>query len=466
MTKEKARVWAGLFVATLLFAPGAKAQAVRHVNTASGILVNGGTSATGPTVNLSIASGGIANSSLANSSLTVSPSTGLSGGGTVSLGGSVSLGIDTSVVPRLGSANNFTATQTISSGDLSISNGNLDLRSTSGSNAGVLTLGGSPFLHSFGIFNTFLGTNAGNFTMGGTGANTGIGFQVLQNNTTGNANTAIGVSALRQNTSGSDNTAIGIGALLLNTTGGANTALGANALLSNTTGLANAAIGGGALFSNTTGSSNIAVGPGAGTNLTTGDFNIDIGNDGTAGEANTIRIGTTAHTPTFIAGISGVATGLSGAFTVLVDANGQLGTTSSSRRFKYDIQDMGETSGDLWRLRPVTFRYKQAQNGGAHPLQYGLIAEEVADVYPGLVQFDSTGQPNAVLYHVLPVLLLNEAKKQHQLIEELKAANGALREQVAQLKEEQTEIRQLRAEVEGLKAAIGRQSTSQAVALK
>jgi len=97
------------------------------------------------------------------------------------------------------------------------------------------------------------------------------------------------------------------------------------------------------------------------------------------GESNTIRIGNQFNNKTFIAGISGVTTGGTGA-AVLVDANGQLGTISSSRRFKDDIQDMGDASSDLMKLRPVTFRYKQAQEDGSHPLQYGLVAEEVAEV--------------------------------------------------------------------------------------
>jgi hypothetical protein len=63
---------------------------------------------------------------------------------------------------------------------------------------------------------------------------------------------------------------------------------------------------------------------------------------------------------------------------------------------------MGDASTDLMKLRPVTFRYKQAQEDGSHPLQYGLVAEEVAAVNPGLVQFDKDGNPQTVLYHVLP----------------------------------------------------------------
>jgi len=188
-----------------------------------------------------------------------------------------------------------------------------------------------------------------------------------------------------------------------------------------------------ALFSNTTGTRNIGIGLGAGDLLTTGDHNIDIGAivEGVAGESNTIRIGNVnVNNRTFIAGISGVATGLPGT-AVFVDANGQLGTISSSARFKDDIQDMGDASSDVMKLRPVTFRYKQAQEDGSHPLQYGLVAEEVAQVNPGLVQFDKDGQPQTVLYHLLPALLLNELQKEHQKIEDqekqLKAQEERLR---------------------------------------
>jgi hypothetical protein len=69
------------------------------------------------------------------------------------------------------------------------------------------------------------------------------------------------------------------------------------------------------------------------------------------------------------------------------------------------------------QLRRVTFRYKQAQADGSHPLQCGLIAEEVAKVYPELVQYSATGEVNTVLYHELLALLLNEVQKQPAQIE-------------------------------------------------
>jgi hypothetical protein len=88
------------------------------------------------------------------------------------------------------------------------------------------------------------------------------------------------------------------------------------------------------------------------------------------------------QTQTFIAGISGV--NVSGV-PVLISSSGQLGIASSSRRFKTDIEDMGDSTNNLMRLRPVTYRYKQPFEDGSQPLQYGLIAEEVADIYPELV---------------------------------------------------------------------------------
>ena len=118
---------------------------------------------------------------------------------------------------------------------------------------------------------------------------------------------------------------------------------------------------------------------------------------------------------TYIAGITGVWVGSS--LPVYVNANGQLGTIQSSRRYKEDIQNIGAASNALMQLRPVQFRYKQAAPDGSKPLQFGLIAEEVAQVYPELVVRDKEGQIESVQYQQLPAMLLNELQKQHQTIE-------------------------------------------------
>lgn len=118
---------------------------------------------------------------------------------------------------------------------------------------------------------------------------------------------------------------------------------------------------------------------------------------------------------------------------VVVDRNGQLGTISSSRRFKEEIEDMGDATNGLLRLRPVMFRYKGGHPGQSKPREYGLIAEEVAEVYPDLVVRASTGQIDTVQYHKLVPMLLNELQSQHRSIEAIKAENAELKNRLKTL---------------------------------
>src|SRR5262249_31630308 len=151
----------------------------------------------------------------------------------------------------------------------------------------------------------------------------------------------------------------------------------------------NTAIGYFALNENTTGSGNTALGFLAGSALTTGSNNIDIGNPGVTGESNTIRIGRTENqTATFVSGISGatVPTGVA----VIVDADGHLGTTTSSARFKEAITPMDKASEAILALKPVTFRYKNELDPTGIP-QFGLVAEDVEKVNPDLVARDDEG---------------------------------------------------------------------------
>jgi len=264
--------------------------------------------------------------------------------------------------------------------------------------------------------------------------NTATGESALHDNSTGIDNVAIGTAALTANTIGLNNTASGAWALTSNTEGNLNTANGQSALLSNTTGSSNTAVGEESLWSNTTGSQNIAIGYRAGYQIT-GVLNIAIGNEGVAGESNTMRFGTINQHRTFVGGIRGVQTDVADAVNVVIDSNGQLGTVSSSLRYKEDVNDMGEASGRLLDLNPVTFRYKEARDSGEKPLEYGLIAEEVAEVFPDLVVFNSEGRPETVKYRLLSSLLLNELQKQHRQLNGQVAEIGELKEQLTELGE-------------------------------
>ena len=286
--------------------------------------------------------------------------------------------------------------------------------------------------------------------------NTADGAFALFSNTVGGFNTANGFQALFSNSSGNDNTAIGFQALFSNTLGAVNTAVGEFALTNNTTGGFNTAIGEDALVSNTTGIGNIALGAEAGSNLTTGNSNIDIGSLGLAGESNTIRIGNTeTQTATFIAGITGVDEG-SPTAVFINTTTGQLGTTppASSRRFKKEIKSMDQTSQAILALKPVTFHYKSDNTGVP---QFGLIAEEVADVNPDLVVCDNNGEIYTVRYDAVNAMLLNEFLKEHRKVERLEAtvahqAKG-METLSAQLKEQATQIQKVTAQVEMSKRA-------------
>ena len=117
----------------------------------------------------------------------------------------------------------------------------------------------------------------------------------------------------------------------------------------------------------------------------------------------------------------------------MVDSNGNLGTVSSSRRYKEDIQDMRDASDGLLRLRPVTFRYKEPFGDGSKPVQYGLIAEEVAEVYPDLVARSADGQIETVKYQLLDSMLLNELQKQNTTIAAQKEQIRSLEERLARV---------------------------------
>jgi len=253
----------------------------------------------------------------------------------------------------------------------------------------------------------------------------------------------VGSFAMTSNTSGSDNEAFGENALYNNVTGYENLAFGSNALAGNLSGFDNSAVGDYALYANTEGNYNMASGYASMYRNTTGLSNTAygyeslysnvIGNWNTAYGPNALYLGTTSsQTATFIAGINGVTA--AGGVPVIITPSGQLGTVTSSARFKFDVHSLGAVSDRLMSLRPVTFRYKESSPDGSHPVQYGLIAEEVAKVYPDLVQYDSQGKPFTVYYHLLTPMMLNELQKAHRQAETQEAEIQSLKSEVTAMR--------------------------------
>jgi len=254
--------------------------------------------------------------------------------------------------------------------------------------------------------------------------NTANGYQALLSNTGGglvggSLNTATGASALSSNTTGAGNTATGYGALADNTSD-FNTATGFGALNRNTSGTVNTAIGWAAL-ENSTGDSNIALGFGAGAQITTGNGNVAIG-----------VVGANVSDTTWIRNIYTTVQPVVGTDpdNVTVNSDGRLGRGNmSSRRYKHDIKPMDNASEAILALKPVTFRYNKEYDT-TQTLAYGLIAEDVAQVYPDLVGRNREGQPESVRYEQINAMLLNEFLKEHHKAQQQEATITQLKSTV------------------------------------
>ena len=269
-----------------------------------------------------------------------------------------------------------------------------------------------------------------------------MGYQALGSNTTGLNDTDLGL-----------NTAVGFQALA-HASGRrrANNGFGYQTLFNLTSGGSDVAIGANALLNLTTGDANTAVGAGAGSNLTSGNFNVFIGKALVPGTnaSNVICIGgdaagNNASLSCFIANIFGQTS--AGGVGVFINSNGRLGTSTSSRRFKEDIEPMGKASEAILALKPVRFHYKRELDADRIP-QFGLVAEDVEKVNPDLIVRDKDGKPYSVRYDQVNAMLLNEFLKEHRGVQDLEATIAK-----QQKDSQMTAVRQ-RTQIEALTAGL------------
>lgn len=273
--------------------------------------------------------------------------------------------------------------------------------------------------------------------------NTAFGTTV----TSGVENTVVGSQALGYGPNNGQNTIVGSLAGF-GVTGNGNTCVGDKTMNNNIGGDNNTALGYAAL-SYCGGDNNIGIGSVGGTKITSGSNNIEIGNQGTAEDHRIIRIGNVkTQEKTFVAGISGVT--LADGVEVVINGKGQLGTLTSSARFKDDIRPMSKASEALFSLRPVTFRYKKELDGKAIP-QFGLVAEQVEKVDPDLVARDEDGKPYSVRYEAVNAMMLNEFLKEHQTVSEQTRELSAQRRKVESL---ETALAQQQAQIKLLTAGL------------
>ena len=189
----------------------------------------------------------------------------------------------------------------------------------------------------------------------------------------------------------------------------------------NTTGAQNTAMGDDALDGNTTGDGNTAMGKEAGNSIVDGNDNVVLGHNAGIGlvhASRNVAIGSGVSGPfadfddtCFIGSIFGEIVSDPGSQTaVFVDQFNVVGIFNSSRNYKHDIQPMDKSSETLYRLKPVTFKFNSDWKGTT---QYGLIAEDVAEVDPQLVSRKG-GDIVTVHYEQINAMLLNEFLKEHK----------------------------------------------------
>lgn len=274
-----------------------------------------------------------------------------------------------------------------------------------------------------------------------------VGNEALHDLTTGENNVVMGYESGYSTTTGSYNVLLGHNCGFAITTGTSNIGIGRNALNSVVDSTENigigdnvmplaigdgtTAVGNQACAALTSGTYNTVIGNYAGFLVSTGSFNTILGQSATADAAHDncivvgadakssasaqIRIGfdtsfATKQTSCYIDGIRGVTTTENDAVAILVDSKGQLGTISSSIRYKENVATIDDNIIDtVFKMRPTSFNYK---NTGAYT--YGMIAEEMEEILPQIVvhkDYDGKMLPETIQYHLLIPLLVGAVKK-------------------------------------------------------
>lgn len=112
--------------------------------------------------------------------------------------------------------------------------------------------------------------------------------------------------------------------------------------------------------------------------------------------------------------------------TIGVDANNIITTSSSSIRYKENVQPYTKSLADVQRLNPVTYNYK-----GENIINAGLIAETLHD--DGFEEFvikNAEGEPESIPYGNMVTILINAVKELHssnqQLFEKLAALESKI----------------------------------------
>lgn len=266
-----------------------------------------------------------------------------------------------------------------------------------------------------GINNIGMGYSSLNSMVSGSG-NIGIGILTLSSIINSTNNIAIGNSSMKLHKSGDNNICLGTSCLASSVKTVNNVCIGTESLMYLTTGFNNTCLGHNTGSKISIGCNNLILGYNANTQECTDSNSIVIGAQTLGNGTDSITIGNEFIKTCYIRGIRGSNTNIEDGIPVLIDSNSQLGTLSSSRKYKQNITHISDNLiNDLYKLEPVSFYYKSNNT----KLTYGLIAEDVHNIVPDIVVYKNE-QPETVQYHLLSILLLGMVKNLKKEIDILK----------------------------------------------
>jgi len=87
----------------------------------------------------------------------------------------------------------------------------------------------------------------------------------------------------------------------------------------------------------------------------------------------------------------------------------------SSIRYKTQVESLTPALDKVLQLRPVHY----VKIGGTGTTEIGLIAEEVAEIYPELIKYDAAGQVDGINYTRISPILIKTIQEQQELIKNL-----------------------------------------------
>lgn len=283
-------------------------------------------------------------------------------------------------------------------------------------------------------FCTFVGGLAGGGVSATGNSNTGVGEQTLASLTLGLQNTAMGRFAGNNVSIGDTNVLIGYSAGITIVGGDNNVAVGPSALASAIGASDNTCIGRQA-GQNVTTSGNVLIGANVVNNeALTGGNKFAIANANWtfgsvhATDANLLE-GNFSTGEFFLPTTNGevVTSGIA----LLIDTStGQLGTTTSSRRYKTNINNMRHGQSDfIYDSEIVTFNFKKREMQDGKEMWsdtehepkmcHGMIAEDFIDIMPDMVMVNEDGEPQGIDYTAMIPAMIHKLQEQRGVIHDL-----------------------------------------------